>query len=114
MAKLWCFSALMLGASASCSVAGDQTFEDLFGEYFHRSNSITIGAGNAKEVNAASQVIDPWPPHVGNRRIPANGDRMTGAIQRYQDVRRLKEAAPPLAPETISPTGFAPNTVAPR
>jgi hypothetical protein len=100
----------MVSASASCAVAGDQTFEDLFGEYFHRIDAITVGAGNAKEVNAASQVIDPWPPHVRNRRIPANGARMTGAIQRYQDVRRLKEAAPTLAPDSISPTGFPPST----
>jgi hypothetical protein len=29
-------------------------------------------------------VIDPWPPGVGDRRIPANGERMVGAVERYQ------------------------------
>ena len=84
MMKLWRISALMLGASASCAAAGDQTFDDFFGEYFHRTDTITVGAGNAKEVNAASQMLDPWPPHVRDRRIPADGARMTGAIQRYK------------------------------
>jgi hypothetical protein len=53
-------------------------------QYVHRSDTITLGAGNAKDVNAATQVIDPWPRYVGNRRIPANGERMVGAVQRYQ------------------------------
>jgi hypothetical protein len=105
--KLWRISALMLGASASCAAAGDQTFDDFFGQYFQRTDTVTVGAGNAKEVNAASQMLDPWPPHVRDRRIPADGARMTGAIQRYKDVKKLKEAAPTLAPEVISPSGFA-------
>jgi hypothetical protein len=53
-------------------------------QYIHRSDTITLSAGNAKEVNAATQVIDPWPRYVGNPRIPANGERMVGAVQRYQ------------------------------
>jgi hypothetical protein len=105
--KLWRLIFLMLSASAFSAGADDRTFEDFFGDYFQRSDSVTVGAGDAKQVNAASQMLDPWPPHVGDRRIPANGPRMTGAIQRYQDVKKLKEAAPPLAPEAISPTGFA-------
>jgi hypothetical protein len=105
--KMWRLTILMLGASASCAAAGDQTFDDFFGEYFQRTDSVTIGAGDAKQVNAASQIVNPWPSNVRDRRIPGNGPRMTGAIQRYQDVKKLKEAAPPLAPEAISPTGFA-------
>jgi hypothetical protein len=53
-------------------------------QYIHRSDTITLSAGNAKEVNAATQVIDPWPRNVGDPRIPANGERMVGAVQRYQ------------------------------
>jgi hypothetical protein len=53
-------------------------------QYVHRSDTITLSAGNAKDVNAATHVIDPWPRYVGNRRIPANGERMVGAVQRYQ------------------------------
>jgi hypothetical protein len=58
--------------------------EGFFDQYFLRSDSITPGAGNAKDVNAAIHVIDPWPRYSGNRRIPGNGARMTGAIQRYR------------------------------
>jgi hypothetical protein len=32
---------------------------------------------------------------------------MTGAIQRYEDVRKIKEAAPTLPPEAINPIGFS-------
>jgi hypothetical protein len=71
--------------------------QDPFAQYLQRSTKITLGAGNAKEVNAATHVIDPWPPNVGNRRIPANGERMVGAIERYQDVRRLRQGPLPLS-----------------
>ena len=48
--------------------------------YFQRSDTVTLGAGNAKAVNAATHVIDPWPRYVGNRRIPGNGDRLSRAV----------------------------------
>ena len=63
-------------------------------EYLQRTDTITMSAGNAKEVNSAIHTIDPWPPHVYDRRIPANGARMTGAIQRYQQPQ---VSAPPAA-----------------
>jgi hypothetical protein len=112
--KPLCIGALMLGASACGAAAGDQTFEDFFGQYFQRSDSVMVGAGNAKEANAASQILDPWPAHVRDRRIPANGARMTGAIQRYQDVKKLREAAPTLSPDAISATGFSSGAAASR
>lgn len=70
-------------------------------EYLQRTDTITMSAGNAKEVNSAIHTIDPWPPYVNNRRIPANGERMTGAIQRYQ--------RPPQAPPSATmPGGLTP------
>jgi len=107
MVKLTGFSALVFAVAASAALAGDQSFEDFFGYYFHRTDSVTVGAGDAKNVNAASEMLDPWPPYVRNRRLPANGSRMTGAVQRYEDVRKLKEAPPPLSPESINPIGFS-------
>jgi hypothetical protein len=59
-------------------------YESPFDQYFERTDTITLSAGNAKEVNATIHTIDPWPRRVGNRRIPANGARMIGAIQRYR------------------------------
>ncbi len=107
MVKLSSFSALAFVAAASAALADGPSFEDVFGYYFHRSDTIALSAGDAKNVNAVSEMVDPWPRNVRNRNVPANGPRMTGAIQRYEDVRRLKEAPPPLAPEPISPTGFS-------
>ncbi len=43
-----------------------------------------MGAGNAQQVNAATQVIDPWNRNVGNSRIPDNGARMVNAITKYR------------------------------
>jgi hypothetical protein len=93
--------------TASSARGGEQTFDDFFGTYFQRIEGITDGAGDAKDVNSASQIIDPWPPYVLDRRIPGNGSRLTGAIERYQDVRRLKESAPPLPADSNSSGGLA-------
>jgi hypothetical protein len=68
----------------SPAMAWDQ---DFFGIYFQRTDKITLSAGNAKEVNAATQVIDPWPRYIGQRRIRFNGERIVGAAERYRDFR---------------------------
>jgi len=76
--------------------AGDLVYE--FGEpYLQRIEGVTAGAGNAKDVNAVTHAIDPWPPYVANRRIPANGERITGAVDRYRRGR-LQFTPPPIAP----------------
>ena len=51
--------------------------------YTQRWDSITLSAGDAKEVNARTHMIHPWPYGVGDRRIPAEGTRMVGAVDRY-------------------------------
>src|SRR5882724_8858057 len=53
-------------------------------QYVQRTDTITLGAGNAKDVNAATHIIDPWPRRVGDRRIPGNGERMVNAVDRYK------------------------------
>jgi hypothetical protein len=63
-------------------------------EYLQRTDTITMSAGNAPEVNSAIHTIDPWPPYVNNRRIPGNGARMTGAIQRYRQPPQAAPSAP--------------------
>jgi hypothetical protein len=95
-------------AVASCNAwAGEGFFDDFISPYLQRAEGVTLGAGDAKQVNAAAEIINPWPGHVRDRRIPANGQRMVGAIQRYQDVKKSRETQAPLAPEVISPTGFS-------
>lgn len=59
-------------------------YENPAAEYVRRTDTITTSAGNAPNVNAATHVIDPWPNGVANRRIPADGDRMTRAVERYK------------------------------
>jgi hypothetical protein len=75
----WATFAVSLACSGAW--AWDQ---DPAAQYFERKDTIVSGAGDAKNVNAATHIIDPWPRYVGNRRIPGNGERMTGAVERYR------------------------------
>jgi hypothetical protein len=59
--------------------------QDPAAQYFERKDTIVSGAGDARDVNAATHIIDPWPRYVGNRQIPANGDRMARAVKRYRE-----------------------------
>jgi hypothetical protein len=79
---------LCLSISVSAAHCWEWTQEWEASQYFQRSDTITLGAGNAKDINAATHVIDPWPRYVGRRRIPANGERMVGAMQRYLGRQR--------------------------
>jgi hypothetical protein len=76
-------AALMLASGLGGCWGSGVVYESPAAQYLHRSDAITLSAGNAKDVNAAIHVIDPWPRDVGNRRIRSNGERMVGAIQRY-------------------------------
>jgi hypothetical protein len=73
---------IVLAAGVSGCWTG--VYENPAAEYVHRIDTITASAGNAKDVNAATHVIDPWPRRVANRRIPANGDRLARAVARYK------------------------------
>src|SRR5262249_37086355 len=67
-------------------------------------DKITLGAGNAKAVNAATHIIDPWPRYVGNRRIPGNGDRLSRAVERYRQGS-YRHPAPPISPYATGGVG---------
>jgi hypothetical protein len=81
----------------------DDPFWDEFGHYFQRIDAMSVASGDARDVNAVTQIIDPWPPYARDRRIPANGQRMVGAVDRYQNPKKLGAKAPTLAP-IITPT----------
>lgn len=82
-------------------------YEDPAAEYIRRTDTITTSAGNAKDINAATHVIDPWPRRVANRHIPANGARMTRAVERYQ-AGQGAGAASQTGPQVIGiPVGAA-------
>lgn len=78
MSRITClFATAALALAGGCGAV-------LASEYLQRTDTITLGAGDAQDVNAAIQLIDPWPRRVGNVRIRADGDRMVGAVQRYK------------------------------
>ena len=87
---------VLVGGSlaSSAALAWDQ---EPFQMYFQRSDKITLWEGDAKAVNAATHVIDPWPRYVGNRRIPVNGDRLSRAVERYRQGS-YRQPAPPISP----------------
>jgi hypothetical protein len=79
--------------------AGDSyTSLDELARYFQRIDTGSVVSGDAKDANAVTQIINPWPRYARVRRIPANGQRMVGAINRYQNPRLLGAQAPTLAP----------------
>src|SRR5690348_16539627 len=83
------------GLACTPAAAWDQ---DPFAQYLERKDTVTSNAGDAKSTNSVTHIIDPWPPYVGNRRIPGNGQRMSGAVERYRDVSKLPNAPKPITP----------------
>ncbi len=74
-------------------------------QYVQRTDSVTLSAGNAKEVNTRIQEIDPWPRYAGNNVISTNGERMAGAAERYRDVSKMNRAPQPLPTVSSSAGG---------
>ena len=85
--------AAVLAAPAGAS-AQEYVWDTPWSEYGQRTDSVTAGAGDAKEANSAIHAIDPRPRASRNRNIPGNGERMSRVIRRYQDVTKLQDAAP--------------------
>jgi hypothetical protein len=85
--------AALLAAPAGAS-AQEYVWDTPWSEYGQRTDSVMVGAGNAKDANSAIHTIDPSPRSSRNRNIPGNGERMSRVIRRYQDVTKLQDAAP--------------------
>lgn len=85
MRSLIVLMALVAAASAPRG-AQAQAFDDPFSDYLQRSDTILLGAGNAKDANAAIHTITPWPPYVGNTHIPIDGRRAVEGIERMHRV----------------------------
>jgi hypothetical protein len=89
----WLAPALFsLGALAGCA---DADF------YFDRRDTISLHAGDAVASNIIAQTVDPWPRVAANRNIPANGDRMQAAGERYRTGKTT-----PLQGLSTSSVGF--------
>jgi hypothetical protein len=77
--------------------------------YLRRSDTITLGAGDAVAHNIAVQTINPWPHWARNDRINMEGKRAALAIKRYQENKSI--TPPTLETSSISIGGGpgAPN-----
>ncbi len=98
MAKFLSLAALVVLVASGSAQAGDYPFLDELTRYAERIDPVSVVSGDAQDVNAAIQIIDPWPSYARDRRIPVNGQRMVGAINRYQNPSQLGAQAPTLAP----------------
>lgn len=93
--------AMLLGCGAVH--AGDYDWEDIFAPYRQRIDTATTSSGNAQNVNAATQIITPWPRNVLNRRIPGDGSSMVEAMKTYRAPH--PQAGPSPSPIQAGPVG---------
>ena len=68
--------------------------------YFQRSDTITMSAGDAKQVNAVTHTIHPWPRYVGDTRIATDARRVGKAVTRYGNTTRPVDQLPDIGEPT--------------
>jgi hypothetical protein len=68
--------------------------------YFQRSDTITMTAGDAKQVNAVTHTIHPWPRNVSNRRIAYDARRVGAAVTRYGNTKQPVDQLPDIGDAT--------------
>ena len=103
-----CTVLLAVFTLGSCNgLAGNDEMD----RYFQRSDTITMSAGNAKQVNAVTHTINPWPSYVGDRRIMVQAGRTQGAIARYRSGAQPRDPLPAIG-LTGLPMGTAGATAA--
>src|SRR6516162_3949483 len=73
---------------------------DEMDRYFQRSDTITMSAGDAKQVNAVTHIIHPWPRNVGDRRIAYDARRVGAAVTRYSTTTRPVDQLPNIGQAT--------------
>lgn len=82
-------TALALSALVmSCALSGCSDI------YFDRRETIVPSAGDAKQVNRVTMMVDPWPPYSANRNIAFNGERQQGAVERYRTHTVIRPMSP--------------------
>ena len=73
---------------------------DEMDRYFQRSDTITMSAGDAKQVNAVTHTIHPWPRNVGDRRIAYDARRVGAAVTRYGKTQQPVDQLPDISDPT--------------
>ena len=103
-----CTVLLAVFTLGSCNgLAGNDEMD----RYFQRSDTITLSAGDAKQANAVTHTINPWPRYVGDRRIVAQAAKTGGAIARYRNGTQPRDPLPLIGIEG-TPMGIAGATAA--
>jgi hypothetical protein len=103
-----CTVLLAVFTLGSCNgLAGNDEMD----RYFQRSDTITLSAGDAKQANAVTHTINPWPSYVGDRRIVAEAAKTRGAIVRYRSGTQPRDPLPAFGLPTF-PMGVAGATAA--
>ena len=97
---------------------------DEVARYYQRSDTIVMSAGDAKQANAVTHTITPWPPYVGDRRLAYDARRVGSAVTRYGNSRQQVDQLPdigdatkqmgvrPQAPQTVNIEGLGAGTAA--
>jgi hypothetical protein len=88
----------VLSLGGCWGLAGD----DEMSRYLQRSDTITMSAGDAKQVNAVTHTINPWPRYVGDRRIATDARRTGAAVTRYSTTTRPVDQLPDIGDATIA------------
>jgi hypothetical protein len=79
--------------------------------YARRADVVTMSAGDAKEVNARTHMLTPWPGYVGDRRIPMDGTRAVRAVECYRTATSSQGgAAAGFGPQVAVTVNNAPGT----
>src|SRR4029077_13757437 len=73
---------------------------DEMDRYFQRCDTITMSAGDAKQVNAVTHTINPWPRNVADRKIAYDARRVGSAVQRYSTTTRPVDQLPNIGQAT--------------
>jgi hypothetical protein len=100
------FTLALIMATLSVGGCSGLWGDDELARYAQRTDRITLSAGDAKEVNAVTHMLTPWPPGVGDRRIIADGTRMQRAVERYHRGARSPDPVPDIGLEG-TPIGTA-------
>jgi hypothetical protein len=72
----------LISAAVCTQMSHAQVVDDPFSDYLQRSVTISLGAGNAKDANAAIHTIHPWPPYVGDKHIYVQGRQAVDSVER--------------------------------
>jgi hypothetical protein len=76
----------LIGAVTFPCLGKAQAVDDPFSDYLQRSVTISMGAGNANDTNAAIHTINPWPRYVGNTRLHTTGRQAVDSVERLYRV----------------------------